>query len=40
MPATLCYAHPDAIIDTEWLAKNLSDPSLRIFDCTTYTKSR
>lgn len=36
MPATSRYAHPDAIADTEWLAKNFSDPSLRVFDCTTY----
>jgi thiosulfate/3-mercaptopyruvate sulfurtransferase len=30
------YAHPEAIVSTEWLAANLSDPALRIFDCTTY----
>jgi thiosulfate/3-mercaptopyruvate sulfurtransferase len=36
MPAKLRYAHPEAIVDTEWLAGNLSDPSLRIYDCTTY----
>jgi thiosulfate/3-mercaptopyruvate sulfurtransferase len=30
------YAHPEAIVSTEWLAANLADPSLRIFDCTTY----
>jgi thiosulfate/3-mercaptopyruvate sulfurtransferase len=36
MPATLRYLYPDAIIDTERLAKDLSDPSLRVFDCTTY----
>ena len=30
------YAHPEAIVSTAWLAANLSDPSLRIFDCTTY----
>ena len=30
------YAHPDAIVSTAWLAANLGDPSLRIFDCTTY----
>jgi thiosulfate/3-mercaptopyruvate sulfurtransferase len=36
MPATPRYAHPEAIVDTGWLAGNLSDPSLRIYDCTTY----
>ncbi|MCA3363508.1 MAG: sulfurtransferase [Roseomonas sp.] len=30
------YAHPEAIVSTAWLAANLSDPNLRIFDCTTY----
>jgi thiosulfate/3-mercaptopyruvate sulfurtransferase len=30
------YAHPEAIVSTEWLAANLGDPKLRIFDCTTY----
>ncbi|MFM8615307.1 MAG: sulfurtransferase, partial [Alphaproteobacteria bacterium] len=30
------YAHPDAIVSTAWLAANLGDPNLRIFDCTTY----
>jgi thiosulfate/3-mercaptopyruvate sulfurtransferase len=36
MPAVPRYAHPEAIVDTAWLAANLSDPSLRVFDCTTY----
>lgn len=36
MPATPRYAHPEAIVDTGWLAGNLSDPALRIYDCTTY----
>ena len=30
------YAHPEAIVSTAWLAANLGDPTLRIFDCTTY----
>jgi thiosulfate/3-mercaptopyruvate sulfurtransferase len=30
------YQHPEAIVSTEWLAENLDDPSLRIFECTTY----
>lgn len=36
MPAIPRYAYPDAIVTTEWLAGALSDPSLRVFDCTTY----
>jgi thiosulfate/3-mercaptopyruvate sulfurtransferase len=38
MTATMRYAHPDAIVDTQWLADNLRDPSLRVFDCTTYLR--
>lgn len=30
------YLHTEQIVSTEWLAKNLDDPKLRIFDCTTY----
>ncbi len=30
------YRHPEALVSTAWLAANLSDPTLRIFDCTTY----
>ncbi|MFN8882793.1 MAG: sulfurtransferase, partial [Alphaproteobacteria bacterium] len=30
------YAHPEAIVSTAWLAANLGDPNLRIFDCTIY----
>lgn len=36
MPTTARYAHPDAIVSTSWLEEHLQDPSLRIFDCTTY----
>lgn len=36
MTGTIRYAHPEAIVDTEWLAGNLGDPALRVFDCTTY----
>lgn len=32
------YVHPDAIVSTDWLAGHLSDPALRIFDCTTYLR--
>ncbi len=30
------YLHPDQIISTESLAARLTDPDLRVFDCTTY----
>jgi thiosulfate/3-mercaptopyruvate sulfurtransferase len=33
---TTRYAHPEAIVSTGWLAENLRDPALRVFDCTTY----
>ena len=26
------YAHPDALVDTEWLAANLNKPGLRIVE--------
>ena len=26
------YAHPEYLVDTEWLAKNLNDPSIRIIE--------
>ncbi|MCO6416587.1 sulfurtransferase [Siccirubricoccus sp. KC 17139] len=32
------YLHPEAIVDTAWLAANLQDPALRVFDCTTYLR--
>jgi hypothetical protein len=38
MTATTRYAQPDAIVDTRWLAGNLRDPSLRVFDCTTHLR--
>ena len=38
MTAATRYAHPDAIVDTRWLADNLRDPALRVFDCTTYLR--
>jgi thiosulfate/3-mercaptopyruvate sulfurtransferase len=28
------FAHPEFLVDTEWLAGHLADPALRIFDCT------
>ena len=30
------FHHPDALVSGEWLQDNLHDPTLRIFDCTTY----
>ncbi len=30
------YQYPDAIVSTTWLAENLNDPTLRVFDCTVY----
>jgi len=30
------YLYPEAVVSTQWLEDNLADPSLRIFDCTTY----
>jgi thiosulfate/3-mercaptopyruvate sulfurtransferase len=30
------YHHPEAIVTTDWLASHSGDPSLRVFDCTTY----
>lgn len=30
------YRHPDAIVTSEWLAANLDDPNLRLFECTMY----
>ena len=35
MPAAK-FHHPEALVSTDWLAANLADPALRIFDCTTY----
>ena len=30
------YRYTDAIAETDWLAGNLNDPTLRVFDCTTH----
>ena len=32
----MSYANPHYLVDTEWLASHLSDPNLRIYDCTTH----
>ena len=28
------FAHPEFLVETDWLAAHLSDPQLRVFDCT------
>ncbi len=28
------FAHPEYLVETEWLAAHLGDPDLRVFDCT------
>ncbi len=35
---TTTWRYPDAIVDADWLAANLTDPNLRIYDCTTYLR--
>jgi thiosulfate/3-mercaptopyruvate sulfurtransferase len=30
--------HPEALVQTDWLAAHLGDPDLRIFECTTYLR--
>jgi thiosulfate/3-mercaptopyruvate sulfurtransferase len=30
--------HPEALVQTDWLAAHLEDPDLRIFDCTTWLR--
>jgi thiosulfate/3-mercaptopyruvate sulfurtransferase len=34
--AVTTYAHPESLVSTEWLARNLSQPDLRIVDATYY----
>jgi thiosulfate/3-mercaptopyruvate sulfurtransferase len=36
MTATAGFAHPEYLIDTERLARELADPQLVVFDCTTH----
>lgn len=38
MAAIQRYAHPEAIVDSQWLADHLHDPKLRVYDCTTYLR--
>jgi thiosulfate/3-mercaptopyruvate sulfurtransferase len=30
------YVYPDLLVSTDWLAANLSDPKIRLYDCTTH----
>ncbi len=30
------FVHPEFIVETSWLAEHLSDPNLRVLDCTTH----
>ena len=32
------YLRPEAIVETDWLANHLEDPTLRIFDCTVHLR--
>lgn len=32
------FKHPEALVSAEWLADNLHEPNLRVFDCTTYLR--
>lgn len=33
------FAHPEFLVETDWLADHLSDPDLRILDCTVFLRS-
>lgn len=32
----MSYTHPEFLVSVDWLKDHLSDPMLRVFDCTTY----
>lgn len=36
--ATHSFRYPDALVRADWLAQNLDNPGLRIYDCTTYLR--
>ena len=40
MTDEIFWKHPDAIVSCEWLNKNINDPGIRIYDCTTYLHYR
>ena len=31
----MSWAHPEYLVETDWLAANLEDPDLRVLECTT-----
>lgn len=33
---SVAYRYPEALVSTDWLAERTDDPTIRIFDCTTY----
>jgi len=34
------FAHPEYLVSTEWLARNLDNPDVRVLDCTTHLPPR
>jgi thiosulfate/3-mercaptopyruvate sulfurtransferase len=38
MEQPIAYGDADALVQTDWLASQLDDPELRIFDCTTHLR--
>ena len=32
----MTYTNPHYLVDTDWLASHMSEPDLRIYDCTTH----
>ena len=34
----MAFLHPEHLVETDWLARNLGDPSLRILDCTVFLR--
>jgi 3-mercaptopyruvate sulfurtransferase SseA len=30
------FVHPEYLVGTEWLARNLADPNVLVLDCTTH----
>ena len=36
MNSNISWKHPKAIVNCEWLANNLNQLDIRIYDCTTY----
>ena len=40
MTNEIFWKYPDAIVSCEWLNKNINNPDIRIYDCTTYLHYR